>query len=154
MKEIILSKGMVAFVDDEDYERVNAFNWWYSTGYARRETREGGKRSTVTLQDFIYGPVAEGCTVDHENRNRLDCRRGNLREATRKEQQENRGKWSGGTSRYKGVSWHSVARKWMAVASSTYLGLFPSEGAAAIAYNRYAALVQGEFCVLNVVKTN
>jgi len=28
MKEIPLSKGMVAFIDDEDFERVSALKWY------------------------------------------------------------------------------------------------------------------------------
>lgn len=27
MREIELTKGLIAFVDDEDFERVNAFSW-------------------------------------------------------------------------------------------------------------------------------
>jgi len=51
MKEIQLSKGFIALVDDEDYERVNAFKWFVKIGshsnYAARHIQIGKKRKTI-----------------------------------------------------------------------------------------------------------
>ena len=42
-KEIILTKGLIAIVDDEDYEKINFYKWratqcngkWYSRTYLK-----------------------------------------------------------------------------------------------------------------------
>ena len=49
--------------------------------------------------------------VDHGNEDGLDNRRANLRSCTNAENQQNTGS-RGGTSRFKGVSWHARKGKW------------------------------------------
>lgn len=68
-----------ALVDDEDFERFGALPWsMHSKGYAYRNV--GRPRRNVLLHRAIlgleFGDPREG---DHRNRNRLDCRRENLR---------------------------------------------------------------------------
>lgn len=63
MKEIMLSQGKVALVDDEDFERVNAFKWYASKEsrgtkfYAIRKVRfqVGGKQFKIRMHRFIMG---------------------------------------------------------------------------------------------------
>lgn len=53
MKEIPLTQGQVALVDDEDFERVNAFKWcakWHSktkSFYAVRSKQLKGKKKRL-----------------------------------------------------------------------------------------------------------
>jgi len=81
--------------------------------------------------------------VDHIDGNTLDNRKCNLRLATPTENARNsrkaKGKW---TSRYKGVSWSRVDRRWRAEirvnGKIVYLGLHRVEYLAACAYDRAA----------------
>ena len=52
--------------------------------------------------------------IDHINNIPNDNRLINLREASRKQNAENRGKGANNTSGFKGVHWHIQARKWRA----------------------------------------
>lgn len=86
MKEIPLTKGLVAIVDDDDYERVCVFSWYAMprkyTAYAARSgpRDEQGHREYIPMHRFILGIRPEdGGVVDHINRNGLDNRRSNLR---------------------------------------------------------------------------
>jgi hypothetical protein len=121
-REIQLSQGKVAIVDADDYEGLAAFKWyakrggasknrWYAT---RNSLKHEGIGRTIPMHQAIMGtPPAPGLTVDHRDHEAtLDNRRNNLRWATCGEQMRNRGKFSNNTSGYKGVYWHSAARKW------------------------------------------
>jgi len=78
MKEIKLSKTgkyrdkYVALVDDEDYEKVNQFNWYAvkdrSTIYAKRCIFVEDKRYEQPMQELILG-VKRGDHIDHNGLN-------------------------------------------------------------------------------------
>lgn len=76
--------------------------------------------------------------ADHENRNKLDNRWENLREADRVTQMHNQPRRRDNTSGASGVQWHKRTKRWRAVISirgkRTHLGSFLSREAAAIAY--------------------
>jgi hypothetical protein len=66
-------------------------------------------------------------TIDHVNGNRADNRLVNLREATYKENSQNRVKPKNNTSGTKGISWSKKSQKWKAyITTSTreHLGYF------------------------------
>ena len=94
----------------------------------------------------------DGLEVDHINHNGLDNRRCNLRVCTRQQNQMNKRAMKG-SSKFKGVFWHSHAKKWGACITlqgrNKYIGVFISEIDAARAYDRYAAEHFGEFAYLN-----
>jgi hypothetical protein len=104
MRVIELTKGYVAIVDDEDFERLAQYRWCYSNGYAvRRRPRElGGGRIFMHLE--ILGMACFGVNGDHKNLNRLDNRRLNLRPATDSQNQHNRSKYRNNTTGFKGVT--------------------------------------------------
>lgn len=161
MKEIQITRGYVAIVDDEDYERVAAHKWnamvvrrndGSARVYAMRVIRKpDGGRTTVYLHRVIMGaPV--GMDIDHVNGDGLDNSRSNLRACTRSENMRNR-RPQGGASKYKGIHWHKRDSKWRAQivvnGRSRHLGLFSSEVDAACAYNVAATKLFGEFALLN-----
>ena len=80
MREIPLTRGKAAIVDDEDYESLSLHHWSCSkTGYAMRGFREGGKMVYLKMHHAILGKPLQGYVVDHINGDRLDNRRCNLR---------------------------------------------------------------------------
>lgn len=97
MKEISLTQGKVAIVDDEDFEYLNRWKWHArkngQTWYALRSKswRIQGKRYgiTIPMHRVIMG-APEGRVIDHLNRDGLDNRRSNLRVTTFEENARNR----------------------------------------------------------------
>jgi len=164
MKEIPLTQGQVALVDDEDFERVNKYKWFASwdTGrrtYTARRTkwvreRENGKRGHISLHRFVMD-VPKGKDIDHRDFNPLNNQKSNLRICTRAQNCMNKLKWKGCSSRFKGVSWSKEVLKWRAGINKDgkqhYLGYFNSEEEAALAYNTAALEMFGEFSLLNVI---
>lgn len=152
MREIPLSQGQVALVDDEDYERLSRFSWYASwapdsqTFYARRSV--GSKKHYMHRQ--ILGARA-GEQVDHKNHNGLDNRRENLRCCAQRQNLLNTRKRQACTSKYKGVYWNKSYGEWQARIKRRHLGFFKDEGDAALAYNQAAAAEFGEFAHLNEV---
>ena len=158
MKEIPLTQGKVALVDDEDFELVSRFKWRaHSKGYAHTALYMGcigGKEQTcdVYLHRLIMRPP-KGFQVDHINHNKLDCRRrSNMRICTNTQNSQNRLSRKG-TSKFKGVSWDRSGCKWRAQirhdGTNIYLGLFDDELEAACTYDAKAKELFGEFAYVN-----
>ena len=155
MKEIKLTQGMVAFVDDEDYEAVNQYKWHINkksnTFYAVRTLRKpDGAPTTQKMHQLILN--ARG--IDHINHNGLDNRRSNLRIVTQKQNIAN-ARSRGGTSRFKGLYWDKKKNKWRVQifirGKRKHLGMFNDEVEAARIYNFAARYVYGEYAFLNDV---
>src|SRR5678815_2653841 len=93
--------------------------------------------------------------VDHKNGNGLDNRRENLRVCTQAENLANMRKHRG-VSRYKGVTWDSSRRRWLAQIKNhgpnVNLGRYDSEVDAAHAYNEAALRLKGEYALLNEIE--
>jgi len=150
MREISLTQGKVALVDDEDYERVSALSWrahkdkktWYV------ETSINGE--TVFMHKFILGLGPE-IEADHKDGNGLNNSRSNIRPATRSNNCMNRVGWS--KHGYKGVYKVSTGSKFgariQAVGRMVGLGCHDSPEEAARAYDRAALNYHGEFAKLN-----
>lgn len=169
MKEISLNTRVgnkhrgkyVAFVDDEDYERINQYRWhivFARAGgviYAARfALTENGHGSTVYMHKEVMR-VNGKQRIDHADRNGLNCQKHNLRLCTMAQNNCNRiGRAATRKSKYKGVS---VARnKWMTRVQVNgkivYYKCFDFEDDAALAYNENALKYHGEFARLNVVE--
>lgn len=170
MKTIPITKGQVALVDDEDYEKVSRWRWcavdtdtkhgtqWYAQRHFRDKSRRdeyGRARSAVILMHRAILGVPKGRHVDHINGDGLDNRRANLRVCTAQQNLWNQ-RWAARPDKpYKGVRRDGTKRHpgWIAVVTRDRrrirLGWFKSAEAAARAYDAMAALLFGEFACLN-----
>ena len=95
MKEIELTKGYVAIVDDEDFEALDQFLWHVLDGhylhrYAARWLPQTKPRIACRMHHAVLGVTPDdlnkfNLVVDHKDRNGLHNWRENLRIATRRE---------------------------------------------------------------------
>jgi len=155
-KEIHLTQGKVAIVDDDDYEWLSVWKWHYTNvGYAARDrsrTAPGGRKKIFMHREIMNAP--DGFEVDHvEPEMRLDNRRQNLRNCTHAQNMKNRKKSSRNTSGYTGVYWNKGAKKWQAYiradGKTLYLGLFENAEEAARVRDAKARELRGEFARMN-----
>jgi hypothetical protein len=154
MREISLTKGYVALVDDCDYERVSQFKW---RAHVRRKTVyavRGVGRTMQQLHRFILNlEPCDKCKVDHRDRNGLNNCRGNLRVCTHGENLRNQDKHSNNTTGWKGVSWYAQGRKFRAHINSNgkyiHIGYFHNPITAALEYDKAAIKHHGDFACVN-----
>ena len=165
VREIQLTQGKVALVDDEDYNSLMEFNWFAAR--QRRRNREvyyavrsaintdGRYNKQVFMHRIILGLDEEdlGVKTDHEDGDGLNNQRYNLRRATYGQNNSNRIKTQEASSRYKGVSWDTRAEKWVVQIQHNHhrfrLGFFDDEEEAAKTYDREALKLFGEFARTN-----
>lgn len=163
--EIPLTQGRIALIDDEDLPLVEVYRW-----YARKQNRgidlwyamtnrpqvNGVRPSPAQLlmHRVILGVTDRRVMVDHRNHDGLDNRRSNLRTGTQSHNNANQRKRSRpASSQFKGVYWSSTYGTWISEIQGPhgrrYLGRFPDEVSAALAYDAAAAELFGEFAHLN-----
>lgn len=126
--------------------------------YPRVDIKINGVRSQPTkhrLAWFLYYGVWPKDQVDHINNVKDDNRIVNLREATNAENSKNKKAQVGGSSKYKGVCWYKSSSKWSAQIRVNYkkihLGHYDNEEEAALAYNKAALELFGEFAKINEI---
>lgn len=161
MKQIPLTKGLFALVDDEDFEWLSASKWHahkdintQNDHYAMRKHPE--KNSTQSMHRIILGLTDPKISVDHINGNRLDNQRHNLRICSHAENMRNQKINSKNTSGFKGVSFRNDSGLWRARISLNgkriVIGYFKTAEEAAQAYNIKAKELHEEFARLNPVQ--
>jgi hypothetical protein len=154
-----MSGPKYAKVDPADYDRLKRYEWTTKKGtnsfytFRDRPGKKDGKKSVLYMHQEIL-EVPEGMIIDHINHDGMDNRSANLRAATHTQNMYNRRKRSGSTySKYKGVHWHKLDRKWHAMITfekkKIYLGCFLNEIDAAKIYDEAAKKYHGEFACLN-----
>jgi hypothetical protein len=156
MKEIKLTQGKVAIVDDDDYDRIVEFGSWHfmNIGYAGSCAR----RQKTYLHRFIFGlNPGDKRVVDHIDGNKLNCQKSNMRVCEVKQNLANRGLNKNNTSGFKGVTFDKQKGKWCAKIQVNRKYMFCGYGEtpahAALKYNDFATKYFGEFAVLNNVNS-
>lgn len=158
MRELPLTRGRVALIDDEDFERASEHKWFARPSgrdryYAARRDRKAGK--VIRLHRFILG-AQDDQIVDHIDGDGLNNQRANLRFCNRAENAWNTGRRLG-RPLPKGVcapaQLSSSARpfiaKIVANAKQHYLGTFSDPIEAGLAYDSAAIRLHGAFARLN-----
>ena len=164
MKEIPLTQGYIALIDDEDYERISQVNW-----HAEVVLRKDGSirqvyakrridKTTQRMHRLLTGVTDPQIDVDHRDNYGLNNQKHNLRVATRQQNLRNRGAQRNGTSGFKGVSWHKGDKTWYANITANNklqnLGRFSDPLEAACAYDMAAVKHFGEFAHCNFAIPN
>lgn len=156
---LMLGHKRFALLDHGDAKALRKWTWhWNRRGYAARLQYVNGQGfdDIIYLHRVIKGDI-DGVEYDHENRDKLDCRRTNLRIATQHQNAGNiaKRKNPSATSRFKGVCFDNEKKRWLAQGRSrgkmVFLGRFKDEKDAAAAYNYWASKYFGEFAYLNPV---
>jgi hypothetical protein len=141
MKKIKLTQGMVALVDDEDFEFLHQFKWYASfehVFYAKRTVVINGIKRKVYMHHAVIGKPAEDMVCDHIDGNGLNNTKNNLRFLSRSQNSRNRHKHKNNSSSYVGVCWHKGRNRWVSRikrdGKSIHLGYFAEEEKAHKAY--------------------
>lgn len=156
MKEIRLGSkknpGLVALVDDEDFESISKWKWYAKKGkqtfYAVRSDNKAGKmiRMHRQIMSLLVGQI-----IDHKDHNGLNNQKSNLRMATYSQNCANRKR--GNSGKYVGVT--RMNDRYISIISINRrpfrIGVFDTEIDAAIAFNKKALELHGEFASLNKV---
>lgn len=157
MKEIKLLKGLVALVDDEDFERINAFKWSFHkegrSEYAVSSIKIENKYKQFRMHRMILSISDPKVFVDHIDGNGLNNTKANLRLATHKQNSRNYSKlFSTNTSGFRGVRFdkRQKTKPWKCTIKfenkNVHLGYFISAEEAAKAFDKAAKELFGEFC--------
>lgn len=156
MKEIQLTQGQVALVDDEDYDYLNQFNWCAIktkyTCYAIRQVRDihGNCRQRHIKMHREIMSTSHDLVCDHIDHNGLNNQKSNLRNCTTGENNCNVGKSY--KVNYIGVTYNRgkyINANITVNGKTIRLGTFKTEEEAAHAYDDAALKYHGEFANLN-----
>lgn len=163
MKEIKLTQGYVALVDDEDFEKLNKFRWFANVQktkvYAIRNSGGGHKRNKMIYMHREITGAAKKEDVDHVDHNGLNNQKTNIRVCAHADNMKNRAKVTNTSSVFKGVSLFKSKRlkniRWRAQIQCNgayrHIGLFCTESEAAMAYNKKAEELHGKFARTNII---
>jgi len=156
MKKIYLkNKDVYALVDDEDFDELNQWKWYADEigGVMYVKRRRYPDRKMLYMHREIL--KAGDNLVDHKDHNGLNNQRSNLRICSSSQNQWNKRSKRNGTSKYIGVSYDISRGKWTARCCINYknhnIGRFDTEVKAALAYNKKAIELHGEFANLNII---
>ena len=159
-KEILLTQGKVALVDDGDFELANQYKWYAfrhtikgkTTGWYAARTIRNIPHETQFLHQLIMQPP-KGMIVDHKDGNGLNCTSDNMRLCSHLQNMANKKLASNNKSGYKGVSWSKDSQKWFVGighgSTFHFVGRFDDLEEAAHAYDKAARDAFGEFARTN-----
>lgn len=154
-KQIQLTQGKSATVDDDDYEWLTQWKWsavhdgnnWYAV---RNEGKQPFRRMLYMHVQIMGTP--KGMDTDHIDHDGLNNQRANLRVCTSAQNQHNSRKPVHNSSGYKGVSRRRNG-SWIAQITlhgvKTHIGLYATAEEAARAYDRVVREHFGECATVN-----
>ncbi len=161
MREIPLTKGFVALVDDNLYDYLMQWKWYAHRAapglkyYAKRSVWDGCRHKQIHMHRVIAGSTP-GQRTDHIDGDGMNNQRYNLRSCTNAQNMCNRKAQRNNTSGWKGVSWVKKLNKWRAQIESEgkgqMLGHFHDPIEAALAYDEAARRLHGEFASTNFLE--
>ena len=138
MKEIILTQGKIALVDDEDFEYLKWYRWHTLKSQSKSNLIPNYYARNISMglmHRTILNPP-DNMEIDHINGDTLDNRKENLRIVSKRQNLQNH--HSPKSSVYPGVCWHKRQNKWISNISingvKKHLGMFEYEKEAAEAY--------------------
>lgn len=120
-----------ATIDAADAALVSPYRWHLTVqGYAARDLTATGGRGVALLHRELLGLApGDGLEGDHIDRDRLNCRRENLRPLPDGKNSQNI--TPSGASGHRGVWWSKVSKKWQAGVKCDgkyyHLGLFVNQ---------------------------
>ena len=162
-KEIQLTQGKVAIVDDENYDWLNQWKWQATksrnTYYAVRQVYLGGGRKNskyvhLKMHRVILGLIeGDGKITDHRDDNGLNNKIANLRICNFSQNLRNQKPRKNCSSQYKGVYWRKNRQRWIVEIKINgklkRFGSFKNEIEAARCYDQKAKELFGEFARTN-----
>lgn len=155
MKQIPLTQGYFALIDDTDFKLISKYSWTihkkaHGVCYAQRTVIKRGKSGSVYMHRSVKR-AQKGQIVDHINGNGMDNRRANLRLCSQAANLQRGRIRSSNTSGFRGVS--KSNGKWKAQIAherkNKHLGYFSTKEDAAKAYDTAAAKIFGKYAGLN-----
>lgn len=114
MKQIPLSRGLIALVDDEDYDCLMQWKWHAHKMYAARNHSHLTSRRGLVLMHRAILNVRKCTSVDHKDGNGLNNQKTNLRKCTHAQNMRNTKVRTDNVSEHKGVMWDRNRNKWRA----------------------------------------
>jgi hypothetical protein len=158
MKKIDISTpkypNKFTIVDDEDFEKLNQWKWWYMNKRGKEYAISSQK--TKYYMHRIITKAKKGEYVDHINGNGLDNRKKNLRICKNHQNLWNVGTRKTNTSGLKGIHLDKrieLKKRWCVVFNHNYkqiwVGRFATKKEAVVAYNKKIKEMRGDFAVLN-----
>ena len=155
MKQIQLTRGQFATVDDEDFDRLSKFKWHTITPgtvmYAQTRLFSGksGTKGELKYMHRMIMNAPPGMVVDHIDGDGLNNSKKNLRICTQKNNCANRGANKNSASGIKGVTYCKQTGKWRAViehqGKQKSLGRHSTIEGAKSAYQKESQMLHGEF---------
>lgn len=148
MKELTLSKGQVALVDDKDFEWLKKYKWTLSAPknsplqYGIIYPKRNGKRRMIYLHRIIAG-AKKGEVVDHVDGNGLNNQRTNLRIVTQRQNMLNRKDQKSkiiGVTKHRDKYWARIRYQGKHIS----LGLFTDQSEAVEAYKNASKKYYGD----------
>lgn len=160
MIQIGLTKGQIAIIDDEDFEKVNKYSWCVISSRRNRFYAKtvvilnDQKKKKLLLQHLIVGRAPQGKRLFFKDGNPLNCQKNNL-EFISPSQASHIYYKKTKTSKNTTAAFRGVVVKYIAQIKYQNriiaLGNYTSEREAAIAYNHKATELFGDKAILNIV---
>lgn len=164
MKEIKLNGSISAFVDDDDFERVNQYKWytekvnrrWGMTYYAITSTIIDNKPKSLRMHNVVMNFISNKMDIDHINGDGLLNTKDNLRIISRSENIRLGKKSKNKSTQYKGVSFEKNKNKFSVCIRMNYkkkrLGQYKTAEEAAKVYNDESRRLFGELAYQNRIE--